>query len=75
MASEHAKTMTAPERAPETGAGTPGLEGDVQRTIGRQLRAMYDDILYQPVPDQFLMLLQELEKRESAIAGDGGEEG
>ena len=75
MASEHGKTMTAPERAPEDGGGTPGLEGGVQRTMARRIGAMNDDILYRPVPVRFLMLLQELEKRETAVAGDGREEG
>ena len=74
MASEHGKMSFASEAAPEVRSRAPALEKDVHRTIGRQLRAMYDDILYQPVPDQFLTLLQELERRETAPAGDDGEE-
>jgi anti-sigma factor NepR-like protein len=41
------------------------LDPDVQAHIGRQLRAGYVGILNQPVPDRFLELLAELDKRES----------
>lgn len=40
------------------------LDTDVQSHIGRQLRAGYVDILNQPVPDRFLELLAELDRRE-----------
>ena len=40
------------------------LDTDVQQHIGRQLRAGYVDILNQPVPDRFLELLAELDRRE-----------
>lgn len=74
MASEHVKTRLASEVAPEVRSRAPALENDLQRTIGTQLRAMYDDILYQPVPDQFLTLLQELERSEAAATRDSAEE-
>lgn len=73
MASEHVKSVMATEAAPEVRSGAPALENDLQSTIGHQLRAMYDDILHQPVPDQFLSLLQELERSEQALRRDGGE--
>lgn len=41
------------------------LDTDVQAHIGRQLRAGYVDILNQPVPDRFLELLAELDRRET----------
>ncbi|MCP8937252.1 hypothetical protein NK718_01885 [Alsobacter sp. SYSU M60028] len=31
--------------------------------IGQQLRAVYDSVLNQPVPDRFLELLNELDKK------------
>ncbi len=34
---------------------------DVQAYIGRQLRAVYDDVANQPVPDRFLALMKQLE--------------
>lgn len=40
------------------------LDDDVMTTIGRKLRAAYDDILEEPVPDRFLNLLDELDKKD-----------
>jgi hypothetical protein len=45
------------------GGGEEGeLDPRVQCEIGRQLRAFYDDVISEPVPDRFLELLQQLEK-------------
>jgi len=41
------------------------LSSDVQDVIGKQLRAMYDDLVNQAVPDRFKELLQKLDKREN----------
>lgn len=38
------------------------LGRDVQAKIGQQLRAMYDDVLKQGVPDRFADLLNRLDK-------------
>lgn len=46
------------------GSGTSDsaeIDPRVQGEIGRQLRAVYDDIISEPVPDRFLELLQQLE--------------
>jgi hypothetical protein len=40
----------------------PGLDRAIQARIGDNLRAMYDELLQQPVPDRFRDLLGELEK-------------
>ena len=32
-----------------------------QRAIGRELRRMYDDVAQEPVPDDFLDLLQKID--------------
>lgn len=40
------------------------LDDAAQAAIGRQLRAVYSEIVQQPVPDQFLQLLDELERKE-----------
>jgi hypothetical protein len=32
-----------------------------QRAIGRELRRMYDDVAQEPVPDEFLELLQKID--------------
>ncbi len=46
-----------------------GLEPDVQAHLGRQLRAVYDEMASQPVPDRFLQLLDALEKQGSRPGG------
>jgi len=50
---------------PETGAM---LEPDLQAHIGRQLRAVYDGVVNEPVPDRFLRLLEELERKKAPRA-------
>ncbi len=42
-------------------ATDPRLDNVSQKRIGDQLRAMYDDLVQQPVPDRFKDLLAELE--------------
>jgi hypothetical protein len=42
-------------------ATDPRLDNLSQKRIGDQLRAMYDDLVQQPVPDRFKDLLVELE--------------
>jgi hypothetical protein len=41
----------------------PGLNRQIQSRIGDQLRAMYDDLMQQPVPDRFAELLGRLDQR------------
>lgn len=42
----------------------PKLDRGTQSRIGDQLRAMYNDLMDQPVPDKFKALLDQLEKRD-----------
>ena len=42
-----------------------GLEPDLQAHIGRQLRAVYEEVVSEAVPDRFLKLLEELERKEA----------
>ena len=44
----------------------PGLDRQIQTRIGDQLRAMYDDLVHQPVPDRFKDLLDRLDRGESS---------
>jgi hypothetical protein len=46
------------------GTEAGSLDQDTQSAIGRQLRAMFDEIVQAPVPERFLKLLSELEKRQ-----------
>jgi hypothetical protein len=47
---------TAPERTDAK------LGRDIQAKIGQQLRALYDDVVNQGVPDRFADLLNRLDK-------------
>jgi hypothetical protein len=59
-----------PDRPQPMHVGTPTerpdaqLSRDIQSKIGQQLRAMYEDILSQGVPDRFARLLDQLETAE-----------
>ncbi len=44
--------------------GTPGkggLNAEIQARIGHQLRAMYDDVVRQGVPDRFADMIRKLD--------------
>jgi len=41
-------------------APEPALDRAVQARIGEKLRAMYDELLEQPVPDRFKSLIDQL---------------
>jgi hypothetical protein len=47
-----------------TDDGSGKLDKETQTKIGQQLRAMYDEVVRQGVPDRFAELLKQLEKRE-----------
>jgi hypothetical protein len=51
-----------------------GLNAEIQSRIGHQLRAMYDDVVRQGVPDRFAELIRKLDGAEAQaqIAGDPG---
>jgi hypothetical protein len=41
-----------------------GLNAEIQSRIGHQLRAMYDDVVRQGVPDRFAELIRKLDATE-----------
>ncbi len=48
--------------AKNTTAGRQGgLNAEIQSRIGHQLRAMYDDVVRQGVPDRFAELIKQLD--------------
>jgi hypothetical protein len=47
-----------------------GLNAEIQSRIGHQLRAMYDDVVRQGVPDRFADLIRKLDAPEGGTAGD-----
>lgn len=50
--------------ASETDDEGPALSKAIQDHLGRRLKATYVDLVSQPVPDRFRLLLEELERRE-----------
>jgi hypothetical protein len=42
-----------------------GLNAEIQSRIGHQLRAMYDDVVRQGVPDRFAELIRKLDGSET----------
>ena len=46
-------------------AKTAKLSRDVQARLGQQLRAMYDEVVSQGVPDRFTELLNQLDADEN----------
>jgi hypothetical protein len=57
-----------------------GLNAEIQSRIGHQLRAMYDDVVRQGVPDRFAELIRKLDASEenphvegTGDKNDGGE--
>jgi hypothetical protein len=56
-------------RSPMDAGSTQGkteakLGRDIQAKIGQQLRALYDDVVNQGVPDRFANLLNRLDKQD-----------
>ena len=49
---------------------SPTLHHRHQDHLGRQLRAMYEDLLQEPIPGRFLALIARLE-RQDREQGDG----
>jgi hypothetical protein len=52
---------------PESHGGSSGrasaqLDPRIQHEIGKHLRAVYDDVINEPVPDKFMKLLEQLER-------------
>ena len=62
-------------QAKTTTAGAKGgLNAEIQSRIGHQLRAMYDDVVRQGVPDRFAELIRKLDAppNSSHISNTGG---
>lgn len=47
-----------------------GLNAEIQARIGHQLRAMYDDVVRQGVPDRFADLIKKLDEAPQARADE-----
>lgn len=61
------------ERKPAIEPEEPQLDADAlarQRALGDQLRALFDDVAKEPIPDEFLDLLRKMDESGQ----QGGEE-
>jgi hypothetical protein len=47
-----------------------GLNAEIQSRIGHQLRAMYDDVVRQGVPDRFAELIRKLDQPGAQGGGE-----
>lgn len=64
--SSHIKKSRGSEVGNETDecAAAPAIDEKIQRHIGRKLKASYEELIKQPVPDKFRNLLDELQRKE-----------
>jgi hypothetical protein len=60
------------ETSRSTGGSSGALDKETQSKIGQQLRAMYDDVVRQGVPDRFSDLLKRMEQDEGGGRDDEG---
>ncbi|MGA8433253.1 MAG: NepR family anti-sigma factor [Methyloceanibacter sp.] len=51
----------APTRAGVAPSSEDGLSPNLQAHIGRHLRAVFDEVAREPIPDRLLQLLKDLE--------------
>jgi hypothetical protein len=56
--------MDTPSPSPASSRAHGRLGRDVQAKIGNQLRAIYDDVVREGVPDRFVELLKRLDKKD-----------
>jgi len=56
--------QTYPEHGAHDAADQSPIDKDIRNHLGRKLRASYDELVRQPVPDRFRQLLDELERQE-----------
>jgi len=57
-----------PAQPGDAPAGDPALDemsGEDPGRLAPQLRALYEELLQEPIPDRFIKLLDELERKES----------
>ena len=59
-------THTKGNRRPVGGSERPRLDAESQAQIGRMLKAMYDEVAQEQIPDKLLDLLRKLEAKEAS---------
>lgn len=69
------KPMETPATRTKKAEAKPAKLGrEVQARLGQQLRAMYDDVLNQGVPDRFSDLIKQLDNNGSGNTGSGNKD-
>lgn len=63
--------MSSAEMAKEGRERKPKLDDLAATQIGRKLKAEFDSVVSEPVPDRFLSLLEKLEAAEKKKTGNG----
>jgi hypothetical protein len=64
MTKRGSKPLSNEEKPEPPREGEPTASFPLHEHIGRQLKAMFDEVLSQPVPDKFRELLEELERKQ-----------
>lgn len=54
--------MRTDTQAMGSGQGGAQIDPRIQTEIGKHLRAIYDDVINEPVPSKFMELLEKLER-------------
>lgn len=69
MAQKRARGLETEVDPVEMPVPLPRLDRDAQARLGEQLRAMYDELVQQPVPSRFIELLKTLDEAEKEKNG------
>ena len=56
------RPAATPPATPTAATGEP-QGAEISEQIGRELRAMFDEVVAEPVPEKFRQLLEELERK------------
>ena len=62
-------TGSVPKRGDSSVMQTP-LPVELQGQIGQRLREAYNELVSEPVPDRFILLLQQLKQTENKVKED-----
>lgn len=69
IASDTPPSNTPPQ--PEPGGEDPKSRRARHRRLGDELRRMYEDVAREPVPDDFLKLLEDADRKNDDSSGHG----
>jgi len=64
--------MSRSNSVPTSLADEAPLDAKVLDALGRALTAHYEDVVRAPLPERFLVLLEDLEKKERKVRSGGG---